>query len=85
MPNGNNFLEVPVDELSAETLERIVDAFVIQDLDDANHANSVERRRHEVIERLASGQAVLMFERERAICHLVARQHHHPVASANAE
>ena len=76
-PNSSdaNFIEVPVERLSAETLSALAQEFVTREGTDYGHADlAFETKVQQVIKQLKSGEAVLVFDLERKTHTLLGRQ-----------
>jgi uncharacterized protein YheU (UPF0270 family) len=66
--------EVPMDELSAEAIDGVVDAFVMREgTDYREQKTTYEHKRQQVIAQLLDGQVAIMFDPETTTCSLVPR------------
>jgi uncharacterized protein YheU (UPF0270 family) len=74
MSQQTEAFEVPMDELSAEALEGVVDAFVMREGTDYGEQEVPHAtKRQQVVSQLLNGEVAIMFDPETTTCNLVPR------------
>ncbi|WP_088331176.1 YheU family protein [Lacimicrobium sp. SS2-24] len=70
---------IPIDELSQDTLEQIIQSFVLREgTDYGEQEKSLEEKVHQVHRQLKQGEALLVYSELYETVNIVPKQHYQP-------